>query len=95
MIGRREILRGACETLADPRSRREYNQGLAEDEFDTILTEVPWDKVVFENFVSAMVIDLPFFLATFPFFLPNLHNSTFHLYNLSYFQKQSVVIKGV
>lgn len=45
LIGRREILRGACETLADPRSRREYNQGLAEDEFDTILTEVPWDKV--------------------------------------------------
>lgn len=57
LIGRREILRGACETLSDPRSRREYNQGLAEDEFDTILTEVPWDKVVFEYFVSAMVID--------------------------------------
>ncbi|PSS19816.1 Protein ACCUMULATION AND REPLICATION OF CHLOROPLASTS 6 like [Actinidia chinensis var. chinensis] len=45
LISRREILQAACETLANPRSRREYNQGLAEDEFDTILTQVPWDKV--------------------------------------------------
>lgn len=45
LIGRRQILMAACETLASPSSRREYNQGLAEDEFDTILTEVPWDKV--------------------------------------------------
>ncbi|KAL6982717.1 Protein ACCUMULATION AND REPLICATION OF CHLOROPLASTS 6, chloroplastic [Sarracenia purpurea var. burkii] len=45
LISRREILQAACETLANPRSRREYNQGIAEDEFDTILTQVPWDKV--------------------------------------------------
>ncbi|GMP81515.1 hypothetical protein CsSME_00036199 [Camellia sinensis var. sinensis] len=44
LIGRRQILQAACETLSNPRSRREYNQGLAEDEFDTILTDVPWDK---------------------------------------------------
>lgn len=45
LISRRQILQAACETLADHRSRREYNQGLAEDEFDTILTQVPWDNV--------------------------------------------------
>ncbi|CAK9178455.1 unnamed protein product [Ilex paraguariensis] len=45
LISRRQILQGACETLANSRSRREYNQGLTEDEFDTILTQVPWDKV--------------------------------------------------
>ncbi|XP_049390248.1 protein ACCUMULATION AND REPLICATION OF CHLOROPLASTS 6, chloroplastic isoform X1 [Solanum stenotomum] len=45
LIGRRQILQAACETLADSTSRREYNQGLAQHEFDTILTPVPWDKV--------------------------------------------------
>ncbi|KAL3640946.1 Protein ACCUMULATION AND REPLICATION OF CHLOROPLASTS 6, chloroplastic [Castilleja foliolosa] len=45
LISRRQILQAACETLADPGSRREYNQGLADDELDTILTQVPWDKV--------------------------------------------------
>lgn len=45
LISRRQILQAACETLANPSSRREYNQSLAEDEFDTILTQVPWDKV--------------------------------------------------
>ncbi|ONI32513.1 hypothetical protein PRUPE_1G370400 [Prunus persica] len=45
LFSRRQILLAACETLADPRSRREYNQGLAEDEDGTILTQVPWDKV--------------------------------------------------
>ncbi|XP_059633470.1 protein ACCUMULATION AND REPLICATION OF CHLOROPLASTS 6, chloroplastic [Cornus florida] len=45
LISRRQILQAACETLANPLSRREYNEGLAEDEFDTILTQVPWDKV--------------------------------------------------
>lgn len=45
LISRRQILQAACETLANPSSRREYNQGLAEDEFDTVLTQVPWDKV--------------------------------------------------
>lgn len=45
LISRRQILQAACETLSNPSSRREYNQSLAEDEFDTILTQVPWDKV--------------------------------------------------
>ncbi|KAI3807355.1 hypothetical protein L1987_23282 [Smallanthus sonchifolius] len=45
LISRRQILQAACETLANPSSRREYNQGLADDEFDTILTDVPWDNV--------------------------------------------------
>lgn len=45
LISRRQILQAACETLANPSSRREYNQGLSEDEFDTVLTQVPWDKV--------------------------------------------------
>lgn len=45
LIGRRQILQAACETLADSTSRREYNQGLTHHEFDTILTPVPWDKV--------------------------------------------------
>nr|GMD84778.1 protein ACCUMULATION AND REPLICATION OF CHLOROPLASTS 6, chloroplastic [Ipomoea batatas] len=45
LISRRQILQAACETLADPSSRRDYNQGLANHEFDTILTQVPWDKV--------------------------------------------------
>ncbi|KAL8514633.1 hypothetical protein ACS0TY_013642 [Phlomoides rotata] len=45
LISRRHILQAACETLANPSSRREYNQGLADDEFDTILAQVPLDKV--------------------------------------------------
>ncbi|KAL1533331.1 Protein ACCUMULATION AND REPLICATION OF CHLOROPLASTS 6, chloroplastic [Salvia divinorum] len=45
LISRRQILQAACETLANSSSRREYNQGLSLDEFDTILTQVPWDKV--------------------------------------------------
>lgn len=45
LIGRRQILQAACETLANSTSRREYNQGLAQQDFDTILTPVPWDKV--------------------------------------------------
>ncbi|KAK6115258.1 hypothetical protein DH2020_007527 [Rehmannia glutinosa] len=45
LISRRQILQAACETLANPGSRREYNEGLADDEFDTIITQVPWDKV--------------------------------------------------
>lgn len=59
LISRREILQGASETLSNPRSRREYNQGIAEDEFDTILTQVPWDKVVFVSFFEQL---LHFFL---------------------------------
>ncbi|KAM1730285.1 hypothetical protein ACFX11_016323 [Malus domestica] len=45
LFSRRQILLAACETLADPASRREYNQGLAEGEDGTIITQVPWDKV--------------------------------------------------
>lgn len=45
LISRRQILQAACETLANASSRREYNQGLVDDHADTILTEVPWDKV--------------------------------------------------
>ncbi|KAJ1398020.1 hypothetical protein SESBI_31358 [Sesbania bispinosa] len=45
LISRRQILQAACETLADPVSRREYNQGLVDDEDATILTQVPFDKV--------------------------------------------------
>ncbi|XP_061349958.1 protein ACCUMULATION AND REPLICATION OF CHLOROPLASTS 6, chloroplastic [Gastrolobium bilobum] len=45
LISRRQILQAACETLADPASRREYNQGLFDDEDATILTQVPFDKV--------------------------------------------------
>ncbi|XP_048226801.1 protein ACCUMULATION AND REPLICATION OF CHLOROPLASTS 6, chloroplastic isoform X2 [Ricinus communis] len=45
LISRRQIIQAACETLANPQSRREYNQGLLDDELDTIITQVPWDKV--------------------------------------------------
>ncbi|KAL7617100.1 hypothetical protein Lser_V15G00632 [Lactuca serriola] len=45
LISRRQILQAACETLANPSSKREYNKGLADEEFDTILTDVPWDNV--------------------------------------------------
>ncbi|KAE8652122.1 protein ACCUMULATION AND REPLICATION OF CHLOROPLASTS 6, chloroplastic isoform X1 [Cucumis sativus] len=45
LISRRQILQAACETLADHTSRREYNQGLSDDEDGTILTQVPFDKV--------------------------------------------------
>ncbi|KAK7860322.1 protein accumulation and replication of chloroplasts 6 [Quercus suber] len=45
LISRRQILQAACETLTNPSSRRDYNQGLGEDHLDTILTQVPWDKV--------------------------------------------------
>ncbi|KAJ7957828.1 Accumulation and replication of chloroplasts 6, chloroplastic-like protein [Quillaja saponaria] len=45
LISRRQILQAACETLANPGSRREYNQGLIDDEDETLLTQVPWDKV--------------------------------------------------
>ncbi|CAL5205854.1 unnamed protein product [Lathyrus oleraceus] len=46
LISRRQILQAACETLADPASRREYNQSLVDDDEDSsILTEIPFDKV--------------------------------------------------
>ncbi|XWS14503.1 hypothetical protein CRYUN_Cryun35bG0015200 [Craigia yunnanensis] len=46
LISRRQILQAACETLANPGSRRNYNQGLVDDELDNIITQVPWDKDV-------------------------------------------------
>ncbi|KAE8656434.1 Chaperone DnaJ-domain superfamily protein isoform 2 [Hibiscus syriacus] len=45
LISRRQILHAACETLSNPGSRRNYNQGLVDDERDTIITQVPWEKV--------------------------------------------------
>ncbi|GLJ43808.1 hypothetical protein SUGI_0912070 [Cryptomeria japonica] len=45
MMGRRQILQTACDTLANPRSRGEYNEGLIEDEAGTLMREVPWNKV--------------------------------------------------
>ncbi|KAK7291225.1 hypothetical protein RIF29_06191 [Crotalaria pallida] len=45
LISRRQILQAACETLADPASRREYNQSLVEDEDGGILTQIPFHKV--------------------------------------------------
>ncbi|XP_057424144.1 protein ACCUMULATION AND REPLICATION OF CHLOROPLASTS 6, chloroplastic [Lotus japonicus] len=45
LISRRQILQAACETLADPASRRDYNQHLLDDEDAAILTQVPFDKV--------------------------------------------------
>jgi len=46
LVSRRQILQAACETLADPASRREYNQGLVDDEDAAILTQIPFDKVI-------------------------------------------------
>lgn len=45
LISRRQILDAACQTLVNPRSKREYNQSLANDEYDTIVTQVPFDNV--------------------------------------------------
>ncbi|KFK32921.1 hypothetical protein AALP_AA6G306600 [Arabis alpina] len=45
LISRRQILQAACETLSNPRSRREYNEGLVDDEEATVFTDVPWEKV--------------------------------------------------
>ncbi|KAI7743897.1 hypothetical protein M8C21_029899 [Ambrosia artemisiifolia] len=45
LVSRRFILQAACETLADLSTRRQYNIGLADDEFGTLVTDVPWDNV--------------------------------------------------
>eukprot|EP01018_Ginkgo_biloba_P039412 Gb_34154 [translate_table: standard] len=45
IMGRKQILQTACETLANPRSRGDYNQELLEDEDGTLMREVPWNKV--------------------------------------------------
>ena len=47
LISRQEILKGACETLADPELRGEYNEGLITDENKTIMVDVPLSKVEF------------------------------------------------
>lgn len=59
LISRRQILQAACETLANSGSRRNYNQGLMDDEQETIITQVPWDKVVSNfQFFSAFKISV-------------------------------------
>ncbi|WOG97792.1 hypothetical protein DCAR_0417133 [Daucus carota subsp. sativus] len=45
LISRRQILDAAFQTLVNPRSKREYNQSLASDEYDTIVTQVPFNNV--------------------------------------------------
>ncbi|KAH7276922.1 hypothetical protein KP509_39G026700 [Ceratopteris richardii] len=45
LISRQEILRGACETLADPELRGEYNEGLVNDASRTLMVDVPLSKV--------------------------------------------------
>ncbi|ESQ44826.1 hypothetical protein EUTSA_v10003151mg [Eutrema salsugineum] len=45
LISRRQILQAACETLSNPRSRREYNEGLLDAEEAIVITDVPWEKV--------------------------------------------------
>jgi len=65
LISRRQILQAACETLADPASRREYNQSLVddedEDEESSILTEIPFDKVSFQFHIIQFTFELCFF----------------------------------
>ncbi|XP_064961474.1 protein ACCUMULATION AND REPLICATION OF CHLOROPLASTS 6, chloroplastic-like [Musa acuminata AAA Group] len=45
LIGRRQILQAAFDTLFDPSSREDYNRSIVEDPDSTITTYVPWDKV--------------------------------------------------
>eukprot|EP00250_Pteridium_aquilinum_P019108 c24299_g1_i1 orf=67-2571(+) len=45
IVARQEILSGACQTLADPDLRGEYNDSLVEDEAGTIMVDVPFSKV--------------------------------------------------
>lgn len=45
LLSRQEILKGACETLADPELRGEYNESLVEDEAGTVMVDVPLSKV--------------------------------------------------
>lgn len=58
LISRRQILQAACETLADPGSRREYNQGLVDDERGTVFTQVPWDKVIELHFCINLELNI-------------------------------------
>lgn len=72
LFSRRQFLQAACETLANGSSRRDYNQGIVENEEGTILTQVPWDKVCSILFLWKYFVEkdesyhsffLPFFLA--------------------------------
>ncbi|XP_073011971.1 protein ACCUMULATION AND REPLICATION OF CHLOROPLASTS 6, chloroplastic [Typha latifolia] len=45
LIGRRQILQAACDTLSDPDAREDYNRGLAEDRDAALIVDVGWDKV--------------------------------------------------
>ncbi|KAI3959159.1 hypothetical protein MKX01_023835 [Papaver californicum] len=45
LFSRHQILQAACETLANPYSRGDYNQSLIQDEDSTLITQVPWDSV--------------------------------------------------
>lgn len=56
LISRRQILQAACETLSNSRSRREYNEGLLDDEEATVITDVPWDKVSLNSGFSHYAI---------------------------------------
>lgn len=62
LVSRRQILQAACETLANPLSRGDYNQGLVEEEEATLTTEVPWDKV-FINFPLFLLLEFSACLA--------------------------------
>ena len=61
LISRRQILQAACETLADPASRREYNQGLLDDEDGNVLTQVPFDKVIIRKKSLLLLMQFFFF----------------------------------
>ncbi|XP_020582681.1 protein ACCUMULATION AND REPLICATION OF CHLOROPLASTS 6, chloroplastic isoform X2 [Phalaenopsis equestris] len=45
LIGRRQILQAACDTLSNPSSRSDYNRGLTGDLGSTLTIHVPLDKV--------------------------------------------------
>lgn len=57
LLARLEILRGARDSLADPEIRAEYNQGLAEDEEDTLILDVPLSKVRIACFIDRVFLN--------------------------------------
>jgi len=57
LLARLEILRGARDSLADPEIRAEYNQGLAEDEEDTLILDVPLSKVRIVSFIGRVSLN--------------------------------------
>jgi hypothetical protein len=58
LVSRQEILKGACETLADPEMRGDYNEGLLTDELRTIMVDVPLNKVEMVIFLYSNCITL-------------------------------------